>query len=217
MIDQSEKHVHMVPCRVCQEPIRKGAKKCIHCSSMLDWHGWLGVSETTLALLVALVSVIGASAPRIAEVFTRHHSELSLNIRQVLQRYLELAGSNQGDKNSLFLSARITAKTSEGKSLGPLELELNGMPQVFAGQQAVFGLSIPPTRIPEFLDWPHKDVRSAAVAVTVREFGKGTEERTIEVPAGYFHLFCRATEDFDAVGRPQVNQGGDHRLTSRCM
>ena len=74
----------MVPCRVCREPIRQGAKKCIHCDSMLDWRGWLGISETALALLVALVSVVGATGPRIVELFTPKASKLEVNIRQVL-------------------------------------------------------------------------------------------------------------------------------------
>src|SRR5205814_10317427 len=72
-----------VPCRVCREPIKQGARKCVHCNSMLDWHGWLGISETALALLVALVSVIGATAPRLVEFLRPKSSDTRLTIRQV--------------------------------------------------------------------------------------------------------------------------------------
>src|SRR5260370_35611066 len=100
-----------VPCRVCREAIKQGARKCVHCNSFLDWRGWLGISETALALLVALVTVMGATAPRVVELFTPKYSELRVSIRQVFGQNLEWVASNQGNKNSQLLSANISAKT----------------------------------------------------------------------------------------------------------
>jgi hypothetical protein len=132
------------PCPVCREPIRKGARKCIHCTSMLDWRGWLGISETALALLVALVSVLGASAPRVAELFTRDYSDVRLNYRQVNSQYLELTAWNQGNKNGLLSSAKMIARSKDGKELGLIKLEVSSPPLILAGQQAVSGFRIPP-------------------------------------------------------------------------
>lgn len=53
----------MMPCPVCREPIRAGAKKCTHCDSDLGWRRYMGLSNTTLALLTALVSVLVTAAP----------------------------------------------------------------------------------------------------------------------------------------------------------
>ena len=217
MSDRVEKHTEMVPCRVCREPIRHGAKKCIHCDSMLDWHRWLGISQTTLALLVALVSVLAASGPRVAELFTPGRSDLNLYVRQVVQRFLELAGANTGNRNSQMLSAQISATTHDGTIVGPMGLELNTVPMVAPGQQVVLELSIHLTRIPDFLAWPHKDIKSATVIVTVVEFRKKPEARRIDVPVDYFQMFCRATEDFDATTRPRSNPSADSRLASRCL
>jgi hypothetical protein len=95
---------------------------------MLDWRGWLGISETALALLVALVSVLGASAPRVAELFTHNYSDIRLNYRQVNSQYLELTAWNQGNKNGLLSSAKMIARNSDGKELGSIKLKTAALP-----------------------------------------------------------------------------------------
>ncbi len=64
-------------CRICCEPIAAGARKCIHCDSFQDWRGNLGVSATVLSLLVALVSVLTASAPILTKTLTPERSDLA--------------------------------------------------------------------------------------------------------------------------------------------
>jgi hypothetical protein len=205
-----------VPCSVCREPIKHGARKCIHCSSMLDWRGWLGISETALALLVALVSVVGASAPRLVELLTPKSSELRLSIRQVFAQNLELAAWNQGHKSSQLVSAKISAKTQEGSELEPVPLQITGYPTVAGEQQTLFGLSIHPSLVPTFLNWPHPRIQSAILIVVVNEYKKLPESRNIEVPVAYFRLLCRATEDADTQAR-HPGQAVDNRLASRCV
>lgn len=206
----------MVPCRVCREPIRQGAKKCIHCDSMLDWRGWLGISETALALLVALVSVVGATGPRIVELFTPKASKLKVNIRQVFSNNLELAAVNDGHKNSQLVSARISAKTEDGHALDPIPLQIGGIPIVPAEQGTLFELAIPLVAIPTFLDWPHPKIQSAKLAVVVNEYRKQPETKEIDIPVEYFRLFCRATEDADSFQR-HPGQPVDNRLNSKCL
>lgn len=206
------------PCSVCREPIKVGARKCVRCDSMLDWRRWLGISETTLALLVALVSVIGGTAPRIMELFTPKASALHLSIRQVYGQNLEVIAWNQGHMSSQFQSARISAKTLDGTQLGPVPLQILGGPTVLAEQQSLFGLQIAPALIPTFLGWAHPTIQSATLTIVVNEYNKQPEVRTLAVPIEYFHLFCRATEDSDRIAR----NGGqvvsvDIRLTSHCV
>jgi hypothetical protein len=206
----------MVPCRVCREPIRQGAKKCIHCTSQLDWRGWLGISETGLALLVALVSVIGATAPRVVELFTPQFSSLSLSIRQVYSQSLELVALNQGHQNSQLLSAKLFAKTEDGRQLDAIPLQIGGLPNISGQQGTLFQLSIPLVAIPTFLDWPHPKIQSATLVVLVNEFKKQPEPRQIDIPIEYFRLLCRATEDSDALLR-HPGQPVDNRAATRCM
>ena len=210
-----------IPCPVCREAIKLGAKKCINCDSMLDWRRWLGISETGLALMVALVSVVGATAPRIAEMFTSRSSDLRLSIRQVFQQNLELAAWNKGHMGSQLLSARISAKTRDGRQIEAIPLQIVGAPTVPAEQQMLFGLQIEPSVIPAFLEWPHPQIQSATLTVVVNEYKKLPETREMDVPVDYFRLFCRATEDSDRLARHPEQAADikveDFRLTSRCI
>jgi len=60
----------MKQCSTCAEPIRVEAKKCIHCGSYQSWRGRINFSATVLSLLVALIAVIGTTAPVIRNLFT---------------------------------------------------------------------------------------------------------------------------------------------------
>jgi hypothetical protein len=216
MTEQPEDpEAHLVPCAVCREPVRNGAKKCIHCSSVLDWHRWLGVSETTLALLVALVSVIGATAPRVLELFTPDRSRLTLTYRQVHQNFVELEAWNQGNKNAQLLSAKLSATTRDKKQWDT-DLDINGSPAVGAGQQILFGFTVHPARVTDFLGWPHKDVGSAAVVARVQEFNKSAEDRTIVMPLAQFQLFCMGTEGA-AYQNARVPLTPEQLATKHCL
>jgi hypothetical protein len=50
-------------CKQCKQPIPVSARLCVHCKSYQDWRGYLSVSSTVLALLVALISVLTAAVP----------------------------------------------------------------------------------------------------------------------------------------------------------
>jgi hypothetical protein len=50
-------------CPVCAEDIRADALLCIQCKSPLDWRRYLQFSNTTLTLLIDLISVATAAAP----------------------------------------------------------------------------------------------------------------------------------------------------------
>jgi hypothetical protein len=214
-----EQHSHsetaLFPCPVCREPIRKGAKKCIHCTPTIDWHRWLAISQTTLALLVALVSVVGATALRLSELLTRDYSDLGLNYRQVYRNGLEVEAWNQGNRNAQLMAAKLLAKTHDKKQL-ELDLEVNGAPPVAAGQEVLFGLTVPPARIADFLGWPHKDIESAEVVAQIQEFRKAPESRTNDVPLKQFQLFCRGTEGCNNQNA-KIPPGQDQSVTTHCL
>jgi hypothetical protein len=207
-----------IPCPVCREPIKAGARKCVHCNSALDWRRFLGVSETTLALLVALVTVVAAAGPKLIELFTPNTSDLKLSVRQIFGQNLELNAWNQGHMNSQFESARISAKTKDGNWLEPISLQIIGASNVFAAQQTLFGLQVQPIEIPTFLNWPHTQIESAKLEVVVNEWKRKPEIRVLEVPMDFFRIFCRGTEDADNFSRhPGQTPPTDSRMTSRCV
>src|SRR4051794_18930489 len=55
-------------CRTCCETIPLGARKCKYCLSYQGWRGWLSISNTSLALLVALISVITTAVPVVTNI-----------------------------------------------------------------------------------------------------------------------------------------------------
>jgi hypothetical protein len=61
-------------CPQCAEPISPAAKLCIHCKSDLTWRRHMQVSHTSLALLIALISVVGSVAPTLVKLLTPQDS-----------------------------------------------------------------------------------------------------------------------------------------------
>jgi hypothetical protein len=58
----------LVPCLRCGESVLVRARICRHCKSDLSWRRHLQLSTTTLALLTALIAVIGTVGPAAKEL-----------------------------------------------------------------------------------------------------------------------------------------------------
>jgi hypothetical protein len=99
--------IEMTPCLVCHEEIRAFAKKCTKCDSFQDWRRQIPFTDSVLSLLIALISVIGLVAPRIAAFFHRH-SETSLRIVSMDdQQQLLIGVSNTGAEAATIRSLRM--------------------------------------------------------------------------------------------------------------
>jgi hypothetical protein len=81
------------PCPVCGETIKQRARKCVHCDSVLDWARYLGISNTTLALLTALVAVIAQAAPVVRSALEPKDSRLHLTFMGAGSRRAVLDGT----------------------------------------------------------------------------------------------------------------------------
>ena len=109
-------------CRTCRKEIEPGAKKCVECDSYQDWRRFLAMGNTTLALLVALISVITAALPAIekllqegtatvtgvvgmAEVDLSTPIDLSVPSREVTSLLLLL--TNSGDRDALIATVWV--------------------------------------------------------------------------------------------------------------
>jgi hypothetical protein len=66
-----------LPCPICVEPIPLKAKLCKHCKSDLSWRRHISISNTTLALLTALIAVLGALGPTVKRLWLKDDSEIS--------------------------------------------------------------------------------------------------------------------------------------------
>lgn len=68
-----------VRCKQCCNDIPQRALLCSECGSYQDWRGWFSVSSTVLALLTALLSVLGIVTPVIINALLPKIRRLSTN------------------------------------------------------------------------------------------------------------------------------------------
>jgi hypothetical protein len=115
-----EADVEDLTCRRCRRGIPAGAKLCSHCSSYQDWRGYLPISSTVLALLVALISVASATLP--AAVAALHHPNSVVKIASPVINGEEvyLVVSNTGDRPAAISSALLASPISDGMTLVPI-------------------------------------------------------------------------------------------------
>ncbi len=202
------------PCPVCREPIRVGVKKSIHCDSFLDWRQTVGVRQTTLALLVALISVVSSTVPRFVEWLSPDYSDLHVEVRQVYLDGLELFVSNSGNQPGRLIGATIAATTMDGRQLGPDALQVASDGNVGPNRSIVAHLTIHPESVAGFLAWPHRDISQCSLVARIANYRAKPQDVTLDCSGENFRRFCRGTEGaalergrippplIDALGRP---------------
>ena len=113
------------PCPICAEQIRFAAKKCVHCSSDLSWRGFVGISNSTLALLTALVAVVSTTVPSLKQALYGNRSDLSVFYVGLSQgafvhgrptrRAVNLQVRNNGNLSNSIIRAHIRIAWDSGK------------------------------------------------------------------------------------------------------
>lgn len=94
-------------CKLCSEEIKKGAIICIHCNSFQDWRRFLTISNTTLALLIALITVISSTVPPFLRATERPHSRIKLQFLEADQWSIYFSASNLGNRKGTIKSVVI--------------------------------------------------------------------------------------------------------------
>jgi predicted nucleic acid-binding Zn ribbon protein len=66
-------------CRVCKKAMPAEGRKCTECGSFQDWRRFLPFSTEILALLIALLSVVGVAVPEFTKWLNRHsHTQVRI-------------------------------------------------------------------------------------------------------------------------------------------
>jgi hypothetical protein len=103
-------------CNTCLEPIWIGAQKCTHCDSYQDWRRVFGFSSTVLALMVSLIAVLGATVPKIVDLFSAQDSKLQLAQHPIFEGgHLYVMATNKGTKDGVVEFATMTIDTDHPK------------------------------------------------------------------------------------------------------
>lgn len=100
-------------CKTCGEDIKSTAKKCIHCDSFQELRRYLPFSNTMIALIIALVSVVAAVSPVLKKVFTEQDSNIIVRLQEVVWDSIHLIASNLGEKDGAIGITGITVKTTQ--------------------------------------------------------------------------------------------------------
>ena len=76
----------MSNCWACKKSIEESASFCTHCNKWQNWKKWLDFSAVNLSLLVALISVLGASAPVILKTLRLPNTRVQSYVEDVTER-----------------------------------------------------------------------------------------------------------------------------------
>jgi hypothetical protein len=103
-----------VPCVVCREPIRPGARKCVKCSSFQNWTRyplqWSGVVGAVLALLPLWTMAV--SLRELA--FARQVADLRFSVLSCTPQTISVAVSNVGTQAGIMRQPRF-AMVEDGR------------------------------------------------------------------------------------------------------
>ena len=100
-----------IKCVVCKEPIAQDALKCIHCNSYQDWKRYIFFSNSVLALLIALVSVLTVAIPVLHNSFKSEEEFISISVVDV-ESDLILLAINSGTRPGVIKpTAKLTIFT----------------------------------------------------------------------------------------------------------
>ncbi|WP_347887884.1 hypothetical protein ABHF54_08660 [Nitrosomonas europaea] len=97
-------------CKQCKSGIPSGARICSKCNSYQDWRSVIPFSNTALALLTALVSVVGIAAPAVYNVVHKPRSEAVLTMPSVDGTTLRVVAINRGDAPASLIKAWVDSE-----------------------------------------------------------------------------------------------------------
>lgn len=118
-----------VPCRYCKEPIARGARLCVHCKSgQTRWGRVLTVSTPTLALLTAIIAIVGGLAPEFKKTFIDpRDAQLNATIldEDRNEQTVSLLIDNDGPKIGALVNAYVVVPfTRSSGQKGGLQLQI---------------------------------------------------------------------------------------------
>ena len=93
-------------CSACGLDVPRQARLCHHCGSHQDWRRHLSLSNTALALLVALISVLSTAVPP-AFRWLNTKSKTHLSLASVDQKTLRFVATNDGFYPSMIEGADV--------------------------------------------------------------------------------------------------------------
>jgi hypothetical protein len=97
------------PCPICCGLIPAGARLCVLCKSDLTWRRHLTIGNSSLALVTALVAVVGSTAQNLVRLI-EPEDKLAIDVLSSTSDDLSLRVANQGERSIVLtrLAVRIS-------------------------------------------------------------------------------------------------------------
>ncbi|MEM7301610.1 MAG: hypothetical protein AAF468_11055 [Pseudomonadota bacterium] len=140
-------------CWACNTSLSKNQKICLECNSWQNFRKYINVSNTTLSLLIALISVLGAVGPKVSELFTKPEMTISLtkfdNFLATIEVFDEATQASVIETPlECDFVVEVTSEEGPGMKGGQIRLEYkfsakNGFNKIVVGRKlSVFNVKI---------------------------------------------------------------------------
>lgn len=105
-------------CPICRHSLPVGARYCIECKHDLTWRRHLGISNTALALLTALIAVAASSIDAIKKLFEPNDSAFHAQLIGTSSRdeNVSLLVSNNGKRTGAVIGGAVYVSRSVANS-----------------------------------------------------------------------------------------------------
>lgn len=130
-------------CIVCGSVIYTAASKCIHCKSYQDWRRHLNFSQSTLALIIALLSIMTVAGPVLKNLFAADESNVKASYLICKPGRFEVVLTNSGNRTAVVRGGNfqllLNGKTHLQEHVTALPIDgLKKSPFVAPGQSRLF-------------------------------------------------------------------------------
>lgn len=115
MTEEKTKRCQYKRCRDCNEQIDTSAVKCKHCGSYQNWQRRLHLSNTVIALLIALVSVSTQFVQYVYSVTKKDNSSVVMLLQGVDSQKISVLASNIGTRPALVEDGSLYVYTDESE------------------------------------------------------------------------------------------------------
>ena len=114
-------------CHMCRMPIPRAARKCHQCGSRQGRLRVLDLLTTSLALVIALISVLTVTVPILLTSIRGGYSTLTIDAPHVHDEYVTLIARNTGTRPAVITSAQLVFAGfyDDGSALQPLPLRID--------------------------------------------------------------------------------------------
>lgn len=111
-------------CIACKLDIEPGAWECVHCETIQNWRRYLTLSNSVLALLVALLSVSTVLVPLVYNTFLSRIADMRFEIPAESNRiggHTQGSGKSRKTKNASYITRLTVLTMNAGDNVGLLK------------------------------------------------------------------------------------------------